>query len=42
VITVSDHPTEDEAYQEALRLLPRGHNRERISLWICPWHERFA
>ena len=42
VITVSGHPTEDEAYQEALRLLPRGHNRERISLWICPWHERFA
>jgi hypothetical protein len=42
IVTMSRHATEDEAYQVALRLLPRGHNRERISLWVCPWHERFA
>jgi hypothetical protein len=41
-ITVSGHATEDEAYQEALRLAPRGFNRERISMWVRPWHERFA
>ena len=41
-VTVSGHPTEDEAYQAALRLGPRGFNREQISLWVCPWHERFA
>jgi hypothetical protein len=36
------HPTEAEAYQEADRLAPRGFNRERISLWVVPWTERFA
>jgi hypothetical protein len=41
-ITVSGHPTEIEAYQEAVRLAPRGFNRERISLWVVPWNERFA
>jgi hypothetical protein len=41
-ITVSCHSTEDEAYQEALRLAPRGFNRERVSLWVCPWQERYA
>jgi len=41
-LTVSGHPTEAEAYREAVRLAPRGINRERISLWVVPWNERFA
>jgi hypothetical protein len=38
IITVSGHPTEAEAYREAVRLAPRGFNR----LWVVPWNDRFA